>query len=586
MKKLLFLSFLLIAGAVAATFTGTQIKTSQMGQDYTIGNPANAAGAVVLPNVYAANDVVSIAVYAVLEIEGNRVFSAVPSTTSDVTSNDVFGVNWTWDAVAGATFYRLIRTQDTGSGPVSAGTQDTTDAFFLDDGSNPAAWGLTDSVTPASPAFFGANFANNILSVDGRLTAGLADMAELQFRGNQITASGAVLLKQGGNSANTLALFADTNIFGFLSCFDVATNPVAAINGDGFVGNGQNLTNLQGANVVGSVPQALQARNLYDDGGSILNPASNNNSVDGGLRELFGVPTETALNWSEGVIAFSMPSAYKLYVTGAGATATNGFYNWISDNWFLNGDEASASIVQDVSGLFCHLIADDTVTSLYTNDASLPWNGTWSVDLGAGPAPTVTRSNMPGLVAKSDAGDSVNIQEWRRGSDGAAVTTLSSQGVFHNRDTNGSTFTDFYTDGGVLYSQASPRNRSISEDEWALLSGKVVTNAIDGTSSGQTVIYTVPAGRTALIQRILIQPTTVTGLVILPTVSVGKTGAGYVDVVAGGVLAGVTAVNTAQILAPINGMSVLQAGDQLKINVTAGTATAYTFSVTTIGLLQ
>ena len=39
---------------------------------------------------------------------GNIVYSATPAQSSVVTSNDVFVVNWTWDAVAGAEGYRLL----------------------------------------------------------------------------------------------------------------------------------------------------------------------------------------------------------------------------------------------------------------------------------------------------------------------------------------------------------------------------------------------------------------------------------------------------------------------------------------------
>ena len=73
---------------------------------------------------YAANDTVSIQVYAYRVLpNGITIYSANAATSSDVTSNDVFTVSWTWDAVAGATRIVPIRTAKTAADILCAMTQ-------------------------------------------------------------------------------------------------------------------------------------------------------------------------------------------------------------------------------------------------------------------------------------------------------------------------------------------------------------------------------------------------------------------------------------------------------------------------------
>jgi hypothetical protein len=75
-----------------------------------VGDPSNAVGAPVPGNGYAANDIVSILVYAYRTLpSGATIYSFAPSQPLDVSSNNVFNINWTWDAVPSATGYRLLR---------------------------------------------------------------------------------------------------------------------------------------------------------------------------------------------------------------------------------------------------------------------------------------------------------------------------------------------------------------------------------------------------------------------------------------------------------------------------------------------
>lgn len=81
------------------------------GTNEIVGDSANAAGATVGAAGYAANDTVSIQVFAYKILpNGITIYSASGAISApDVTSNDVFTVNWTWDAVPGAQGYRILR---------------------------------------------------------------------------------------------------------------------------------------------------------------------------------------------------------------------------------------------------------------------------------------------------------------------------------------------------------------------------------------------------------------------------------------------------------------------------------------------
>jgi hypothetical protein len=87
-----------------------QTLTFLRGPTVSIGDSANAVGTIVDGAGYTTNDNVNIQVYAFTNLpNGVRVFSANPASSVNVTSNDNFNVNWTWDPVPGAQGYRLLR---------------------------------------------------------------------------------------------------------------------------------------------------------------------------------------------------------------------------------------------------------------------------------------------------------------------------------------------------------------------------------------------------------------------------------------------------------------------------------------------
>jgi len=153
-------------------------------------------------------------------------------------------------------------------------------------------------------------------------------------------------------------------------------------------------------------------------------------------------------------------------------------------------------------------------------------------------------------------------------------------------DTNGTTRTKIYSQGGTLYSSASPSSRTVSDDEWKAMNGSSTTTGIDGKSIANTTLYTVPTGRQLIVERVIIIPTTTAAVVTPPTMSIGKTGAAYIDVVAAGALTGLTATLTSATLAPIVGASVIDSGESLVLRVSSGaSATSYTFKAVVIGTL-
>jgi len=89
---------------------GWQTVTFLRGTNATVGDPNNAAGTSVAGLGYPGNDTVSILVYALRTLpNGTTIYSASSSLSAEVSSNDVFNVNWTWDAAPEADGYRVIR---------------------------------------------------------------------------------------------------------------------------------------------------------------------------------------------------------------------------------------------------------------------------------------------------------------------------------------------------------------------------------------------------------------------------------------------------------------------------------------------
>jgi len=87
-----------------------QTVTISRGKE-SIANASNAAGTLAAGSGYAANENVSIQVYAYRTVQPAAVtiYSAVPAQSAVVTSNNVFLVNWSWTAVPGAEGYRVLR---------------------------------------------------------------------------------------------------------------------------------------------------------------------------------------------------------------------------------------------------------------------------------------------------------------------------------------------------------------------------------------------------------------------------------------------------------------------------------------------
>ncbi len=130
------------SGPVLTPSTNWQTVTLKRGFE-SVGDSANAAGTLVNSKGYQGNDTVSIQVYAYRTLHGVSIYSVTPAESSIVTSNHAFAVNWTWNAVAGAQGYRLLRNLN------SAGYSESVDVAgnsYLD--ANTAAWTADTTVTP------------------------------------------------------------------------------------------------------------------------------------------------------------------------------------------------------------------------------------------------------------------------------------------------------------------------------------------------------------------------------------------------------------------------------------------------------
>ena len=92
-----------------------QTVTFSTGRQF-VGNASNVFSRVVQPGVYNPNDSVTIRVYAYRTVpeNGALIYSRVEAESAAVTSNNVFGVSWTWNAVPGADGYRVLRNVNSG----------------------------------------------------------------------------------------------------------------------------------------------------------------------------------------------------------------------------------------------------------------------------------------------------------------------------------------------------------------------------------------------------------------------------------------------------------------------------------------
>ena len=99
-----------IDGLVINPSTNWQTVTIDRGT-LLLASAANVAGVKADGPGYNANDTVALRVYAYQASPPNGIgfYSAVAGQSAIITSNGGFTINWTWDAVAGADSYRLLR---------------------------------------------------------------------------------------------------------------------------------------------------------------------------------------------------------------------------------------------------------------------------------------------------------------------------------------------------------------------------------------------------------------------------------------------------------------------------------------------
>ncbi len=110
-----------------------------------VGDSANVVGTLGAGPGYLATDSVTIQVYAYRTVPANGVliYSRAAAQSAAVTNTDTFTVNWSWNAVAGADGYRLLRDVNAG------GYNDYVDvvaATTFSDASS--AWTFGNTVTP------------------------------------------------------------------------------------------------------------------------------------------------------------------------------------------------------------------------------------------------------------------------------------------------------------------------------------------------------------------------------------------------------------------------------------------------------
>jgi 3D (Asp-Asp-Asp) domain-containing protein len=124
---------------------GWQTVTFFRGTNATVADVGSATGTTVDGFGYNANDTVSVQAYAYKVLpNGTTIYSATPATSSDVTSNDVFTVNWTWSAVTGADGYRLLRSYNFG------GYNEFVDVLANNYADASSGWTFGTTVTPTN----------------------------------------------------------------------------------------------------------------------------------------------------------------------------------------------------------------------------------------------------------------------------------------------------------------------------------------------------------------------------------------------------------------------------------------------------
>ena len=118
---------------------------------------------------------------------------------------------------------------------------------------------------------------------------------------------------------------------------------------------------------------------------------------------------------------------------------------------------------------------------------------------------------------------------------------------------------------------------------------QIRVGSISGTTAGQTALYTVPTGYTFICERILAKLTTITGAGGNPTLRIGTTGGGYIELLGSTSLANLLTAGYVMNLGPLTlaEQKVFVAGDVIKLDITTGsTRTAYIMGIELRGILQ
>lgn len=147
-------------GPVLTASPNWQTLTFERGT-IVLGNASNATGQVTADPGYNPTDTVAIRAYAYRDVPETttRIYSRVAAQSTTFTSNDLYSVNWTWDAVSGADGYRLLRSYNSDS--YTNTYTDVTGNSFLDSNNlwsslPPAPVSPSDTQTNASVKWIGS----------------------------------------------------------------------------------------------------------------------------------------------------------------------------------------------------------------------------------------------------------------------------------------------------------------------------------------------------------------------------------------------------------------------------------------------
>lgn len=122
-----------------------QTVTFLRGTNEVVGDSANAVGTPDVGAGYNPGDTVAIQAYAFRTLpNGVSIFSATPAQSTDVSSNDLFLVNWAWNTVPGADGYRLLRSLN------SAGFNEFVDVIGNVYNDSNTGWASGAVVTPTA----------------------------------------------------------------------------------------------------------------------------------------------------------------------------------------------------------------------------------------------------------------------------------------------------------------------------------------------------------------------------------------------------------------------------------------------------